>query len=88
MKTLLLRFIRAVGPFAAALAVILVLGAAADIALAQPGTQVPAGPTAPTPPTPSKPDEPPAITTFAVLAVLVGLVLFASLLPVKRGHQD
>jgi hypothetical protein len=43
---------------------------------------------APSPPTPSKPDEPPVIMTLIVIAVIAGLVLFASLMPAKRGHQD
>lgn len=58
----------------------------AGVSLAQ-QAPAPAG-GAPQPPTPSRPDEPPAIMTVLVLAVIGGLVLFASLLPSKRGHQD
>jgi hypothetical protein len=40
------------------------------------------------PPTPGRPDKPPSAWNYMALVVIGGLVLGASLIPSKRGHQD
>ncbi|MEM7228329.1 MAG: hypothetical protein AAF432_05870 [Planctomycetota bacterium] len=40
------------------------------------------------PPNPNIRKNPPAWVGFAVMAILVGVVIFISLLPSKRSHQD
>lgn len=76
---------RAAAPALVVLAAVGVLGFACGEALAQGQTP---GATAPVPPAPSKPDNPPAVMMFLTMVVIAGLVLFAALMPSKRGHQD
>jgi hypothetical protein len=52
---------------------------------APPGTGAPA-PLAP--PTPGRPDKPPAAWNYITMILIAGMVIGASLIPSKRGHQD
>lgn len=40
------------------------------------------------PPTPGAPDEPPAVMNVLMGLAILALVLFATMLPAKRSHQD
>jgi hypothetical protein len=40
------------------------------------------------PPTPPKADKPPAIMNMLILVVIAALIIGATFMPTRRGHQD
>lgn len=60
---------------------------AVPAAMAIPQDQ-PAAATPPAPPTPDKPDDPPVVLNYLTMLIILAVVIGASLIPSKRGHQD